>query len=48
MGQDKDMPKVEEKYKCNICGNLVEIIEAGYGTLVCCGEPMDLLEEEEE
>ena len=30
-------------YKCNICGNLVQIIEQGAGELVCCGEAMQLL-----
>ena len=32
-------------YKCNICGNLVEVVEAGQGNLVCCGEEMNKLEE---
>lgn len=31
-------------YKCNICGNLVEVVLPGVGELVCCGEPMELLE----
>jgi len=30
-------------YKCNVCGNIVEVIHAGGGTLVCCGQPMELL-----
>ena len=30
-------------YKCPICGNIVEVLEAGGGTLVCCGKPMDQL-----
>lgn len=30
-------------YRCNICGNLVELVEDGGGELVCCGEPMNLL-----
>ncbi len=34
------MPQKGEKYLCEICGNLVEVIEAGDGELVCCGEPM--------
>ncbi len=42
------MPEVGEKYRCEICGNLVEVIEAGYGELICCGEPMKLEGEEEE
>jgi superoxide reductase len=27
-------------YKCADCGNLVEILTAGNGNLVCCGKPM--------
>ena len=29
------------RYRCNICGNEVEVIKAGVGTLVCCGKPME-------
>jgi len=29
-------------YVCEICGNRVEVIESGAGTLVCCGQPMTL------
>jgi len=32
--------KVEEVYLCKICGNKVKVLEAGKGTLVCCGKPM--------
>lgn len=32
-------------YKCAICGNIVEVLFAGGGELVCCGQPMDLLVE---
>lgn len=32
-------------YKCEICGNIVEVIHEGPGELVCCGQPMTLLEE---
>jgi len=39
------MAKEDGTYKCNVCGNLVKIVEAGVGTLVCCGEPMELVEE---
>ncbi|MDE6138523.1 MAG: desulfoferrodoxin FeS4 iron-binding domain-containing protein, partial [Candidatus Gastranaerophilales bacterium] len=31
-------------YKCNVCGNLIEVILPGVGELVCCGEPMEYLE----
>lgn len=37
-----------EIYKCNICGNIVEVVHAGGGELVCCGEPMNLMEEKTE
>ncbi len=42
------MTKVREIYKCNICGNIVEVVHAGVGELVCCGEPMEKLEEKTE
>ncbi|MFH1997292.1 MAG: desulfoferrodoxin [Patescibacteria group bacterium] len=32
-------------YKCNVCGNIVELIHEGGGELVCCGQPMELLKE---
>jgi len=34
-------------YLCEICGNLVELIEEGGGELVCCGQPMTKLEAKE-
>lgn len=34
-----------ELYKCNICGNIIEVINGGEGTLVCCSLPMVKLEE---
>ncbi|MEK7993451.1 MAG: desulfoferrodoxin [Planctomycetota bacterium] len=34
-----------EIYKCAVCGNIVEVLHGGAGELVCCGEPMQLLEE---
>ncbi len=30
-------------YKCNICGNFVEVVFSGEGELVCCGQPMEKL-----
>ena len=32
-------------YKCALCGNIVEVINGGDGELVCCGQPMELLDE---
>ncbi len=29
-------------YKCQKCGNIVEVLHGGAGTLVCCGEDMTL------
>jgi len=39
------MTKRLEIYKCEICGNIVEVLHEGKGELVCCGEPMTLLKE---
>jgi superoxide reductase len=36
------MTKKKEIYKCEICGNIVEVVHEGGGTLVCCGQPMNL------
>lgn len=37
-----------EVYRCNVCGNIVEVLHAGGGQLVCCGQPMELLKEKGE
>jgi len=42
------MTEVKQIYKCNICGNIVEVLHAGVGQLVCCGQPMELLKEKTE
>ena len=34
-----------EVYKCELCGNIVEVLTGGDGELVCCGQPMTLLDE---
>ncbi len=34
-----------EVYKCEVCGNIVEVLHGGKGELVCCGQPMKLLVE---
>ncbi len=36
---------VNEVYKCELCGNIVEVVNVGGGDLVCCGKEMTLLEE---
>jgi superoxide reductase len=42
------MPDVSQRlqvYKCTVCGNIVEVLHAGGGELVCCGQPMMLMTE---
>jgi len=34
-----------EVYKCQVCGNMVEVLQVGGGALVCCGQEMTLLKE---
>ena len=40
------MTKRMEIYKCEVCGNIVEVLHTGAGELVCCGQPMKLMEEQ--
>jgi desulfoferrodoxin-like iron-binding protein len=30
-----------ETYRCDVCGMVVEVKEAGGGELVCCDQPME-------
>jgi superoxide reductase len=39
------MAKRLEVYKCELCGNIVEVLHGGEGELVCCGESMKLMTE---
>ncbi len=39
------MTQKKEVYKCNFCGNIVEVLHAGVGELVCCGQPMEKMTE---
>ncbi len=39
------MTQRSEVYKCDLCGNIVEVLHAGPGQLVCCGQPMKCLKE---
>ncbi len=39
------MTQKKEIYKCFVCGNIVEVLHVGVGELVCCNEPMKLMEE---
>lgn len=37
------MAEKEGIYKCHVCGNVVSVIEAHEGVLVCCGKEMELM-----
>jgi len=39
------MAEKMEIYKCEACGNIIEVLHAGQGELVCCGSPMKLFKE---
>ncbi len=39
------MTELNQIYKCNVCGNIVEMVHTGAGQLVCCGQPMELQKE---
>jgi len=39
------MVELNQIYKCGVCGNIVELLHVGGGTLVCCDQPMNLLKE---
>ncbi len=39
------MTKRNQVFKCEKCGMIVEVLFGGAGSLVCCGQPMDLLAE---
>jgi superoxide reductase len=42
------MTKKLQVYKCEVCGNIVEVLHEGAGELVCCDQPMKLLQEQTE
>ena len=39
------MSQLKEVYKCDLCGNMVEVVHASGGNLSCCGQDMNLLKE---
>ncbi|SDC62107.1 MULTISPECIES: desulfoferrodoxin [unclassified Candidatus Frackibacter] len=40
--------QIREIFKCNVCGNVVELLQAGAPALVCCGQDMEKLEAQTE
>jgi superoxide reductase len=39
------MTEKKDIYKCEICGNIIEVLHESGGTLVCCGQSMKLQKE---
>lgn len=39
------MTNLNQIWKCEICGNIVEVVHNGADSLVCCGKPMTLMAE---
>lgn len=39
------MTERKQIYRCAVCGNMVEVVNAAAGTLACCEQPMKLLKE---
>ncbi|MEW6220679.1 MAG: desulfoferrodoxin [Thermodesulfobacteriota bacterium] len=39
------MNERHQVYRCEVCGNIVEMLHASDGELVCCGQPMKLMTE---
>lgn len=35
-----EVKDIGEIFECEVCGNVVKVIELGGGELVCCGHPM--------
>jgi superoxide reductase len=42
------MTELKQIYKCNVCGNMVEMVHTGAGELICCGENMERKQEKNE
>lgn len=40
------MTKLKQIYKCNVCGNIIEVIHEAKGQLVCCEQSMELKKEQ--
>ena len=37
------MTQQHQIYKCEVCGNIIEVTHSGAGELVCCNQPMKLM-----
>jgi superoxide reductase len=43
-----NVSKCGQVFKCNVCGNIVNILTVGGGELVCCNQAMLLMQENQE
>ena len=41
------MTEIGQIYKCNVCGNVVQVLQNGQGELVCCNEAMLVQQEQQ-
>jgi len=41
------MTQRHQFYRCSVCGNITEVLHPGAESLVCCGQPMELLAEQQ-
>ena len=39
------MAKINQVYKCSVCGHIIVVVHEGVGQLVCCNQPMNLQQE---
>ena len=42
------MAMQKQVYRCSICGNIIEVLHGGDGDLICCNQPMVLMNEKTE
>ena len=40
-----EVKEINQIFKCELCGNIVEVVNVGGGELVCCGQAMTLMDE---
>ncbi|MCK5223242.1 desulfoferrodoxin [Candidatus Calescamantes bacterium] len=40
------MGKRREIFRCNVCGQIIDVLNCGQGQLVCCDQPMEKLTEQ--
>ena len=40
-----NVKNVGEVYRCEVCGNTIQVLAVGGGELICCEQPMTLIKE---